>query len=77
MTNRQNCWEFMQCGREPGGARADESGVCRAAAMDPGRDGPNGGESAGRLCWAVTGTYCGDRLQGTFVDKRRSCRFFW
>jgi len=24
MTVRQNCWEFKQCGREPGGAKTDE-----------------------------------------------------
>jgi len=28
---KKNCWEFMKCGREPGGVNAIELGVCRAA----------------------------------------------
>ena len=25
-----NCWEYMKCGREKGGEKADELGVCPA-----------------------------------------------
>ncbi len=25
-----NCWEFRKCGREPGGIKVHESGVCPA-----------------------------------------------
>ena len=62
----------MRCGREPGGAKAAEQGVCPAAGDDS-YDGINCGKNAGRFCWAVAGTFCGGTVQGTFADKRESC----
>lgn len=62
----------MECGREPGGANADKLGVCDAASNSE-FDGVNGGLNAGRVCWAVTGTLCGGRVQGTFAQKQISC----
>lgn len=67
-----NCWEYMRCGREPGSANAYKEGVCPAAA-DESFDGINSGRCAGRFCWAVTGTFCGGEVQGTFARKRSSC----
>ena len=67
-----NCWEFMNCKRQPGGARAEENGTC-VAAIDTSYDGINSGENAGRICWAVAGTCCGGEIQGTFAEKRDSC----
>jgi len=73
MTSRlQNCWEFMKCGREPGGLKANTSGICPAAA-DASFDGINSGVCAGRICWAVAGTFCNGKIQGTFAEKRKSC----
>ncbi len=69
---RQNCWEYMKCGRQPGGVKASELGVCPAA-DDRSYDGINSGKNAGRFCWAVAGTFCGGKVQGTFADKRESC----
>ena len=69
---RQNCWEYMKCGRQPGGDKAAELGVCPAA-DDRSYDGINCGKNAGRFCWAVAGTFCGGKVQGTFADKRESC----
>ena len=67
-----NCWEVMMCGREKGGKKAGELGVCPAAA-DQSFDGINSGKCGGRICWAVAGTFCGGCAQGSFVDKRPSC----
>ncbi len=67
-----NCWEFAKCGREAGGARAAELGVC-AAALDAATEGINGGKCGGRVCWAVTGTLCGGKPQGTFARKFANC----
>ena len=67
-----NCWEYKKCGREQGGAKAAELGVCPAAS-DTSYDGLNQGTNAGRICWAVAGTFCGGKVQGTFAEKRRSC----
>jgi tRNA A-37 threonylcarbamoyl transferase component Bud32 len=69
---RINCWEYKKCGREPGGEKAFQLGVCPAA-MDQSFDGINQGDHAGRFCWAVAGTFCGEVAQGTFAEKRESC----
>ena len=57
---KRNCWEFMACGREPGGDRAATEGVCRAA-TERLLDGVNGGSRGGRACWALVGTFAMDR----------------
>jgi hypothetical protein len=69
---RINCWEFKQCGRQPGGSQADTLGVCPAT-VEESFDGINFGRNAGRICWAVAGTCCGGKVQGTFAEKRKSC----
>ena len=67
-----NCWEFKKCGREPGGAKASEMGVC-AAAVAASVDSENDGRNGGRICWAITGTLCGGKVQGTFARKTGNC----
>ncbi len=69
---KQNCWEFKNCGRQPGGAKVAELGVCPAA-TDTSVNGMNGGKNGGRICWAITGTFCGGKVQGTFAQKQLSC----
>lgn len=71
-SKKLNCWEYKECGREPGGEKAGEFGVCPAAS-DTSFDGINTGRCAGRFCWAVAGTFCGGNVQGTFAEKRDSC----
>jgi CRP-like cAMP-binding protein len=70
--SKVNCWQYLRCGREPGGARAGELGVCPAA-TDATFDGINAGTCAGRFCWAVSGTLCGGECQGTYARKRATC----
>lgn len=70
---KKNCWEFMLCGREPGGDKSGEFGVCPAAAYEK-VDGIHGGKNAGRVCWLVAGTMCGGEVQGTFASKCKDCR---
>ncbi|MBC8178863.1 MAG: protein kinase [Deltaproteobacteria bacterium] len=67
-----NCWEYMKCGREPGGNNAKELGICPAS-NDGSYDGIHSGKNAGRFCWAVAGTFCGGKVQGSFAEKRASC----
>ena len=69
---KMNCWEMKKCGREPGGARSKEFGVCPAA-EDNTSDGLNSGKNGGRICWAVAGTFCGGKVQGDFAQKQVSC----
>ena len=72
MAGKKNCWEAMQCGREPGGARARELGVCPVT-VETKLDGVHGGRCAGRACWVVAGSLCGGTVQGTFAAKFESC----
>lgn len=69
---RLNCWEFKKCGREPGGDKVSELGVCPAAVWDQ-RQGVNGGKNGGRVCWVLVGTLCGGKVQGVFADKIGNC----
>lgn len=70
--SKQNCWEAKKCGREPGGSKAAELGVCPAA-TEKTLDGINSGKNAGRACWVLAGTLCGGQVQGTFAAKLSNC----
>ena len=67
-----NCWEAKQCGRQPGGERSHEMGICPAA-VAVGADGINGGTNGGRACWTIQQTLCGDKIQGAFSQKLHEC----
>ncbi len=54
-------------------------GICPATTEER-LHGSHGGENAGRACWVVAGTMCGERVQGTFAKKNKYCElcdFFW
>ncbi|MEJ2719472.1 MAG: hypothetical protein P8182_20465, partial [Deltaproteobacteria bacterium] len=68
----KNCWEVMNCAREPGGIEAAEKGVCPAAS-DHLNWGRNRGQFAGRYCWKVIGTFCNGGVQEDFAEKMRDC----
>ncbi len=56
-----NCWDVKNCGRIPGGDKVAEFGTCPAY-PDKGRD-----------CWAVAGTFCGGKVQGSLAQKLGNC----
>jgi hypothetical protein len=68
----QNCWEFKQCGREPGGKRAAELGVCLAATFKP-ADGFCAGQNGGRGCAYIVGAFCSGTVPGTRKDLSKHC----
>lgn len=72
MPKKLNCWEFKNCGRQPGGPKAAELGICPAA-VEKNLDGAHGGTNAGRACWVIAGSLCGGRIQGTFAKKLHNC----
>jgi hypothetical protein len=83
-SKKKNCWEFKKCGREPGGRKASEFGICPATTSNV-ANGINEGKNGGRICWAIAGTYCinmingSKKVQGTFAKKRffcTTCDFF-
>ncbi|MCB9653433.1 MAG: hypothetical protein H6729_04775 [Deltaproteobacteria bacterium] len=67
-----NCWQVKKCGREIGGARAKELGVC-SAATEKRLAGIHGGQNGGRACWVLTGTLCGGKVQGSYAAKLSNC----
>ncbi|MEE8481162.1 MAG: hypothetical protein V3T59_07980 [Desulfobacterales bacterium] len=71
MANK-NCWEAKECGREVGGPKTVELGVCPAS-KEIKLNGANNGKNAGRACWVMDGTLCAGKIQGTFADKMRAC----
>ncbi len=75
---KANCWESENCGRQPGGLRTSELGVCPAT-TEALHNGKNGGRNAGRYCWKVPGTLCEGRVQGIWATKMMecaACKFF-
>ncbi len=66
---RLNCWEIKRCGREPGGSKSEELGVCPAA-TDISADWINGGKNGGRICWAIVGVFCVNRVNGHCETSR-------
>ncbi len=69
---KQNCWQFKKCGREPGGAKMKDLGIC-ATAQTSALNGVHGGVNGGRTCWVVAGTLCGGTVQGSFAQKYANC----
>mgnify|MGYP001548984941 CR=1 FL=1 len=69
---KMNCWEFKKCGREPGGDKVDELGVCPVA-EERNADGIHNGTNGGRCCWVVAGSLCKGEKQGSYADKFGDC----
>lgn len=67
-----NCWDAKQCGRQPGGMRVHELGVCRAAIASA-LHGVHHGQQGGRACWVQVGTLCGGKVQATHAAKLETC----
>jgi hypothetical protein len=57
-----NCWEIKNCERQKGGMKIYDLGECIASKFD-----------MGHSCWAVAGTLCFDKIQGTFAQKIGFC----
>jgi hypothetical protein len=78
ISKKQNCWEYMKCGREPRGEKVAELGICRTAIKEN-FNGINFGKNGGRMCFAVAGTYCTGEADCTFAKKLASskdCSFY-
>ncbi len=71
-TNKVNCWEHKNCGRQPGGHKVADLGICPVTTFAD-LDGAHGGKNAGRACWAIAGSLCGGKIQGTYAQKLHNC----
>jgi hypothetical protein len=61
-TGLLNCWEIKKCERQQGGKEVNELGECVASK-----------EMMGHSCWAIAGTLCGGKIQGTVAQKAGFC----
>ena len=57
-----NCWEIKKCERQKGGKKVYELGECIASK-----------ERMGHSCWAIAGTICLGKIEGTFAQKIGFC----
>ena len=69
---KMNCWEHKKCGRQPGGTKAYDLGVCPASTATV-HNGKNNGKRAGRYCWKVAGTLRNGKVQGIYSANLRHC----
>ena len=70
--SKKNCWEHKNCGRQPGGHKAQELGICPVTTYDA-LNGAHEGKNAGRACWSIAGSLCGGKIQGTYAQKLSNC----
>ncbi len=56
-----NCWESKKCGREKGGSKVGDLGICPAY------------PDHGKNCWLIAGTFCGGKIQGVYAQKHATC----
>jgi len=71
MCKKLNCWEFMNCGMEPGGLFSKAKGPCLIPQMMR-YDGANGGRGAGRICWEIVRDKSGAQ-NALCPHQRQSC----
>jgi len=72
MPDKQNCWEYKECGREPGGYEVDRYGVCSASTSAE-SNGLNDGKNGGSICWAIAGSFINGKVTGKYAGDRFSC----
>lgn len=66
------CWEFKKCGREHGGARVAELGVCPVANFIKLANSVHG-QSAVRACWAAKAPKPGTEDDIESSDRISNC----
>lgn len=62
----------MKCGREPGGEKVQELGICPATTFDL-TDGYLDGINGGKACAYIFGDFCSESHTGTSRDKKKAC----
>lgn len=72
-SKKENCWEYKKCGRGPESIAQENCKTCPAATEER-LDTVHGGKNSGRACWAVAGTLCGGKVQGTYAAKHEHCQ---
>jgi len=63
----------MHCNRGPDNQDKSNCDICPATQCSS-LDGLNEGKSSGRACWLIAGTFCDNKVSGTYAEKINSCR---
>jgi len=69
---KENCWEYMKCGRELSGDMIDKLGVCSALRYSA-FHGDNNGYMGGRICWKIVGTFPGGSKECALSSELGDC----
>jgi hypothetical protein len=69
---KANCWDYMKCGKGPGGDKAETCGTCPIA-TETLADGLNGGINGGRICWIVVENKCVEEVKCSSLHRKSSC----
>jgi len=76
MSQKLNCWEFKNCGREKNGLMVPILGECAVYSYMK-FDGLNEGQAAGRACWMVPhAPVKTDAATPTCSRRCYSCEFY-
>lgn len=70
--NKHNCWDFMKCGRGPGGDKVSKEAICPVAA-EAAAHTLNGGINGGRLCWIIAESNGGENIRCSVNHNKNSC----
>lgn len=69
-----NCWEYHNCGKNPGGHSVEELGLCPTSVSEQ-SDDTNCGINGGRICWSIDSSLCKDKVKGKFKSCE-DCGFY-
>jgi hypothetical protein len=69
---KTNCWEFHNCGRQPGGHMVQDLGVCLTP-LSKSYKGANDGLNGGRCCWRVAGSLYGGHADCVKLEGNKTC----
>ncbi|MFH2036667.1 MAG: two-CW domain-containing protein [Candidatus Zixiibacteriota bacterium] len=73
MYRKLNCWEYHNCGMEPGGMFADiKNNPCPIPSLFK-FDGINDGRGAGRYCWMIQDKTAGGNHEFICRNSNKSC----
>jgi hypothetical protein len=68
-----NCWEFKECGREPGGINVSALEICPVT-IEHDLNGIHDGKNGGRCCWIFSRCFsCGAEDLKNFEEKIARC----
>lgn len=69
---KTNCWNYINCGRELGGAQVKKYDVCPVLQYRAYHQ-VNHGYMSGRYCWKIVGTLQNNHIRCSYAEKLGDC----